>query len=61
MEEYLEITPTCVKCDVCRVICPEMAIIEHDGEYAVETWSCTLCQLCIQICPSDSIRTKSRE
>lgn len=60
MEEFLEINANCVKCDLCRVICPEMAIIEFEQTYAVETWSCTLCQLCVQICPVNCIKTKTR-
>ncbi len=52
----LEITPICVSCDACKLICPENAIISNGTNYHVDDWSCTFCGLCIEVCPVDCIK-----
>jgi MinD superfamily P-loop ATPase len=52
----IEIINTCIKCDLCREVCPESAVIYESNEFAIEQWACTYCQLCINVCPNDSIK-----
>ena len=52
----LEITPLCISCDICRILCPENAIIKINQTYTIETWSCTLCQACTEVCPLNCIK-----
>ena len=61
MSAELEITTRCVKCDNCRLICPEGAVNIHDQEFLIESWSCTLCGLCIEVCPTEAIQLSIRE
>lgn len=56
MIPYLEITTRCTKCNNCKLVCPENAILSLDGLLVIETWSCTLCNLCVEICPVDCIK-----
>lgn len=46
---------TCIYCDNCYLFCPDMAIIKHDGGYAVNTDYCKGCGLCVAECPTGSI------
>lgn len=52
----LEISPICVSCDSCRLVCPEKAVITNGQEYFIDNWSCTFCGLCIEVCPVDCIK-----
>lgn len=52
----LQILATCIKCDNCRLICPEDAVIYHEDSYEIDTWSCTLCNLCVEVCPDNHIK-----
>ncbi len=56
MEAKLEISPLCIMCDSCKLICPENAVITDGKTYFVDQWSCTMCHLCIEICPVDCIK-----
>ena len=52
----LEISPICVACDNCRIICPENAVVSDGTIYHIDAWSCTLCGLCLELCPVDCIK-----
>ena len=56
MNTSLTISPICVSCDSCRLICPEDAVITTNNEYHIENWACTNCALCVLICPVDAIK-----
>jgi len=56
MNKQLEIINTCISCDACRTICPEVAIVTDGEKFAIDSWSCTLCGFCIEICPVDCIK-----
>jgi ferredoxin len=60
MYPKLKIQTTCTKCDSCKVICPEQAVI-FDEKYMIDTYSCTLCNLCVYICPEDCIKIEEEE
>ncbi|OFZ21913.1 MAG: hypothetical protein A2202_04090 [Bdellovibrionales bacterium RIFOXYA1_FULL_36_14] len=53
----LKIQSNCIKCDMCKILCPENAIIKVENEYFLETWACSLCNICVKICPTDSIKS----
>lgn len=53
----LEVNTKCIKCDVCRIICPEDSILLAQNEYLIDNWSCTICGLCTTLCPTDAITT----
>lgn len=53
---YLSIQNTCVKCDLCRIICPEKAIKIDEGMFFIDTWLCTECGICLEICPVNCIK-----
>lgn len=55
----LEISPACVSCDNCRLICPENAVMTDGKDYHIDHWSCTHCSLCIEVCPVDCIKEKA--
>ena len=42
---------------MCKILCPENAIIKVENEYFLETWACSLCNICVKICPADSIKS----
>jgi len=56
----LEIHNRCIKCDLCRQLCPENSVLKESGTYLIENWSCTLCGLCVEVCPVDAIRLISQ-
>jgi ferredoxin len=56
MLDILEINNICIKCDNCRIVCPENAVIQTGKEYRIESWSCTLCGFCIASCPVNAIK-----
>ncbi|MBF0312862.1 MAG: 4Fe-4S binding protein [Oligoflexia bacterium] len=56
MRPILSINYSCIKCDNCRLICPEHSIQYNGVSYAVDSWSCTFCNLCVEICPLGCIQ-----
>lgn len=59
MYPRLEISDLCIKCDACRLLCPENAVLSIENEYIIENWSCTLCNICLEICPASCIKPKT--
>lgn len=57
---FLEVLPQCTKCDNCRLICPENAILNPNNEYTINIWACSLCNICLEICPVDAIKLSLR-
>lgn len=57
----LKISPICIYCDNCRLICPENAIFKVAQEFYIDEWSCTLCRLCIPVCPVDCIKEETQK
>jgi len=56
MSKLIEINAKCVQCDLCRLVCPENAVLKQLDKYSIDEWSCSLCQICIELCPVDSIK-----
>jgi len=56
MHPELKIHKTCIACDLCRISCPEKAILTNGREYCVDHWNCTLCGICIELCPIECIK-----
>ena len=56
MLPYLEINSRCVSCDVCKLLCPEEAILHDKTTYIIDRWQCTLCHICVEVCPVDCIK-----
>jgi Pyruvate/2-oxoacid:ferredoxin oxidoreductase delta subunit len=46
---------TCVHCDTCVVVCPDLAVRPADGGYEVLTDWCKGCGLCVRECPTGSM------
>lgn len=59
----LMITDDCNGCSACEPECPNSAIIEVDGKFAIDPSKCTECMghydesQCVQICPVACIRS----
>ena len=47
---------TCVLCDNCVVVCPDMALRRIDGGYEVLGEYCKGCGLCVRECPTGSMK-----
>lgn len=45
----------CIQCAACADICPEQAISEGDGAYAIDPGRCTDCGACESECPEEAI------
>ena len=46
---------TCVSCDNCVVVCPDLAVERVDGGYRVLDDYCKGCGLCVKECPTGSM------
>jgi len=48
---------TCEACDICRLLCPDLAITRDDatGEIIVDLDFCKGCGICAFICPKGAI------
>jgi Pyruvate/2-oxoacid:ferredoxin oxidoreductase delta subunit len=57
----LEITPRCISCDSCRLMCPEKCIIKMGDRYVIETWACTMCFVCQSVCPVKCIKVTNTQ
>ncbi len=51
-------TRTCVACDVCRLLCPDLAITRepHTGAVRIDLGACKGCGICAAFCPRGAIR-----
>ena len=62
----LMITDDCTGCSVCEPECPNDAISENNGVYAIDPNKCTECvghhdeSQCVPVCPVDAIVPDSR-
>ncbi len=45
----------CIQCGACEAECPESAIVDIDGEYAIEVSLCKDCGSCADVCPNNAI------
>lgn len=55
-------TSRCVKCGVCHMYCPDMAItVDADGWYGANLDYCKGCGICSRECPTSSIHMKTEE
>lgn len=61
MEAKLDINTRCIQCDVCRIICPEGAVLVQGKTYSIEEWACTLCGVCVEVCPPEAIVISSEK
>ncbi|HSJ55333.1 MAG TPA: 4Fe-4S binding protein [Anaerolineae bacterium] len=52
------ITDECIECGSCLEICPEGAISEGDGKYAIDPDTCIECLSCLDECPNEAIVEK---
>ncbi|MFO1284963.1 MAG: FAD-dependent oxidoreductase [Burkholderiales bacterium] len=46
---------TCIRCDTCVVVCPDLAVRRVDGGYEVLGDWCKGCGLCVKECPTGSM------
>ena len=46
---------TCIRCDTCVVVCPDLAVRRVDGGYQVLGDWCKGCGLCVKECPTGSM------
>jgi Pyruvate/2-oxoacid:ferredoxin oxidoreductase delta subunit len=46
---------TCIHCDNCIVVCPDLAVERADGGYRVLGDYCKGCGLCVKECPTGSM------
>lgn len=46
---------TCVECDTCIVVCPDLAVRRTGGRYEVLTDYCKGCGLCVRECPAGAM------
>ncbi len=46
---------TCIHCDTCVVVCPDLAVERADGGYRVLGDYCKGCGLCVKECPTGSM------
>jgi 2-oxoacid:acceptor oxidoreductase delta subunit (pyruvate/2-ketoisovalerate family) len=48
---------TCEACDICRLLCPDLAITRDDatGEIIVDLAFCKGCGICAFVCPKGAI------
>jgi NADPH-dependent glutamate synthase beta subunit-like oxidoreductase len=46
---------TCIRCDTCAVVCPDLAIVRTDDGYRVLGDYCKGCGLCVKECPTGSM------
>ena len=46
---------TCIDCDVCVAVCPDLAVERADGAYRVLGDYCKGCGLCVKECPTGSM------
>ncbi len=44
----------CIQCGACESECPEGAISEVDGAYAVDSRKCQDCGSCADVCPTNA-------
>ena len=49
------IGPTCIGCQVCRMMCPESAIDFGDDKNEINQEKCIHCGTCFQECPLSAI------
>ena len=58
MLDIMEINNICIKCDNCRIVCPENAVVHTGSNYEIENWSCSMCGFCQVVCPVNAIKQK---
>ena len=46
---------TCIHCDTCVVVCPDLAVERADGGYRVLGDYCKGCGLCVKECPAGAM------
>ena len=51
---YVILADTCIACGVCREECPNGAVVESGGGFAI-TDDCTECAACLEACPSGAV------
>ncbi len=55
-----EITSACIGCNACKLVCPQKAIYQSDGQYAIAAHRCNECvghyadSQCASICPVET-------
>ena len=51
-------TITCLWCEVCQLMCPEMCIVRnpHTGQIRIDLNYCKGCGLCAYYCPKGAIK-----
>ena len=48
----------CIKCGLCKRVCPQNTIIENENSYEVNLSHCIGCNKCHNICPQNTIEMK---
>ena len=46
---------TCIRCDTCVVVCPDLAVVRTDDGYRVLGDYCKGCGLCVRECPTGAM------
>jgi len=46
---------TCIRCDTCVVVCPDLAVVRTDDGYRVLGDYCKGCGLCVKECPAGAM------
>jgi 4Fe-4S ferredoxin len=45
----------CIKCEICRTVCPLEAVNFNDGVINIDETKCSLCEVCGYLCPAGAI------
>jgi len=51
----------CEYCDLCRLLCPDLAITRNKGQIEIDLDFCKGCGICAAVCPKRAIKMVSEE
>lgn len=53
------ITDECISCGTCEAECPQEAIFENEGIFAINAEKCDGCGTCSSVCPVDACQSNT--